>query len=304
MAQSTDYRHAFPVFILLGVCMVFGLILRTVLYPDTYGDRGPYRAAAEDEAVNQEWKFSGGSTCTECMVESHEEATTAHAKDLHGAVECENCHGLGAKHLEDPEANPLVKPEGREPCLVCHRALQARYSAFPQVDWEKHFEAVGVSDPSTECTSCHSPHEPLYLEEPLSESRLHPLVHRCRDCHVGRTDEDMERPEKHPTVFSCDYCHKELVKDFKDRTHADVSCTTCHLYVRENDFSGRIIKNAAPDFCLLCHRNQEFRPEYPAPGIDWPEHREEMGDEDESDLQCIDCHDSDIHGPHGGKKDE
>jgi hypothetical protein len=92
------------------------------------------------------------------------------------------------------------------------------------------------------------------------------------------------------------------VADFADRSHSDVRCTTCHLFFRESPFAGRIIRDADPRFCLLCHRNADFRSDDAPPGIDWPEHRQEMAERPEdANKRCIDCHRDAIHRVLGGK---
>jgi hypothetical protein len=174
--------------------------------------------------------------------------------------------------------------------------MLARPGDFPQIVPEDHYRFVGVRDVATPCTACHNPHEPLFMDRDLRTARLHPLIHRCRDCHAGRYDETLPRPQNHPPIFQCDYCHGQIAAEFAQRPHHRVRCTTCHLFFRESDSAGRILRDADPRFCLLCHRDADFRSSEAPPGIEWPEHREVMA-EDEGDLQkrCIDCHQDRIH---------
>ena len=53
-------------------------------------------------------------------------------------------------------------------------------------------------------------------------------------------------------------CHGDVVEDFASRTHAEVRCTTCHIFFRETQDAGRILRDADPRFCLLCHRAADF----------------------------------------------
>ena len=126
-------------------------------------------------------------------------------------------------------------------------------------------------------------------------SRLHPLVHRCRDCHVNRTDETLERPAAHPAIFQCGTCHAAVAADAKGRRHADVACTTCHLFIRESDFAGRIVRNTDPRFCLLCHRAADFRREGGPATIDWDEHRKTYDDTLPATAPCTPCHLDTVH---------
>jgi hypothetical protein len=165
---------------------------------------------------------------------------------------------------------------------------------------------VNVRVPETECTACHDPHEPLYMDRDLHGARLHPLIHRCRDCHIGRTDQGQARPAGHPAIFACDYCHAGIAADFAKRPHRAVGCTTCHIFFVESESAGRILRDADPRFCLLCHREADFRAEGGPPTIRWPDHLDDVA-QDEADRQkrCIDCHQDRIHlGPARGSPGE
>ena len=197
-------------------------------------------------------------------------------------------------------------PKGKDACLVCHRALDARPGSFAQIDWKKHYRFLNVKVQETPCIACHSPHEPLFLDRDIADARRHPMIHRCRDCHLGRSDETMEKPEGHPHIFECSYCHSEVVSDFEEREHESVACTTCHLFVKDSEFAGRIIRDADPRFCLLCHGEASFRGDDGPPTISWPDQHLEDIDADDADREktCIDCHRDKIHAPKAGGKDD
>ncbi len=287
-------HHVYPVLGALVVVAVVAIAARSVAVPETFGEYGTYRAAAVTEAMERAPRHVGEAVCEEC----HDDIVAIHDKDVHVHVQCETCHGPGSTHVEKEDGTEIIRPQGKEFCLTCHRLLLARPGPFPQVRWKEHFEFVGVKDETIDCTACHDPHEPLYLDRDIHSARLHPLIQRCRDCHVGMQEDSSAKPPDHPQVFECGYCHEEKVKDFARRTHAKVSCTTCHLFIKESSFSGRIIRDADPRFCLLCHRDAEFRSVNSAPGIDWPAHLDDVkeGPEDEG-KRCIDCHRDRIHAP-------
>jgi hypothetical protein len=296
----TSYRHAWPVFFAVAVVLAGALVARALAVPASFGDVGYYRALAPIEARDFPQHHIGTDKCAEC----HDEEAKLHDKDAHAKVACETCHGPGDVHAEKSGDAPLRMPKTRDDCLVCHRLLDARPGAFPQVRWQDHYRFVGVKDESVQCIQCHSPHEPLYMDRDLRTARLHPLIHRCRDCHIGRTDETLIRPAQHPAIFECNYCHPAIVADAKTRAHKNVTCTTCHIFIRDSDFAGRIIRDADPRFCLLCHRQADFRSRTAAPGIDWPQHLTAVGKDEKSDARCIDCHQDRIHvtvkgAPHG-----
>ena len=287
-----SYRHTIRLFLAISFILVIAVIVRSQLVPESYGDLGHFRADAIGEARHFEVRHVGRAACAEC----HDDVVALHAKDAHARVPCESCHGAGAIHVDSDGEGEIHRPEGKQVCLICHRLLPARPGEFAQIEPEVHYRFVGVADPQTLCIDCHDPHEPLFMDRDLRQARLHPLVHRCRDCHVGRTDETLARPEGHPTIFECDYCHAEVAAGFAERPHSKVRCTTCHLFFRESESAGRILRDSDPRFCLLCHRDADFRSDDAPPSIDWPDHREVMA-EDESDLdkRCVDCHQDRIH---------
>ena len=291
--EPVSYRHTYRLFGLLGFGLLAALVARGYAVPSDFGKYGNYRGGAPAEAaVARAPRYQGARVCSEC----HEVESAAHTKDVHRTVQCEVCHGPGDKHAEDPANEHLAVKKDKDWCLVCHRKLTARPGAFPQVSWREHYTFVGVSDERIDCIKCHDPHEPLYLQKPVAEARLHPLIHRCRDCHVGRTDETLARPAAHPSIFDCSYCHKAIAKDFADRTHHEVQCTTCHLFLKESDFAGRIVRNTDPRFCLLCHRTADYRGKSAAAPIDWAQHLASYGDTTEESTPCTSCHVEEIHG--------
>ncbi len=286
-----SYRHTIRLFLLIGIVLAGALVVRHLLVPASFGELGHYRAAAIAEAGEPAPRHVGAAACADC----HDVVAALRAKDAHASVQCETCHGPGAAHVEAGGDAPIRRPDGREACLVCHRLLLARPGDFAQVVPAAHYEFVGVADPETPCTACHDPHEPLYMDRDLRTARLHPLIHRCRDCHPGRPDETLPRPPDHPAIFRCDYCHGAIAADFADRPHRRMRCTACHVFIREGESAGRIVRDADPRFCLLCHRAAPFRGATAAPSIEWPAHLDDVADPGRRDLRCIDCHQDRIH---------
>ena len=286
-----DFRHAVPVLVIVVVAVAVALTVRHFLVPATFGEYGHYRAAAMEDEKAHLSRHAGRAACLEC----HADIAALHAKDAHASVECETCHGPGAKHVKNSD-EPMRAADSRDDCLVCHRHLDARPGSFPQVDWQQHYKFVGVKDTSIACVRCHSGHEPLFTDRDLHFARLHPLIQQCGDCHVGRTDKTLKRPDTHPRIFECNYCHAGLAKSFKQGAHAKLDCTTCHLFIKENSFSGRIVRNADPRFCLLCHRKSDFKSDSGPPMIVWPAHIGDVSKEPvDPKRSCVSCHQEQVH---------
>jgi hypothetical protein len=290
--EPTSYRHTYRLFGALGVVFLIALAARGLAVPSDFGVDGHYRAAAPGDAARERPpRYRGRAACVECHAEKH----ALIAKDVHRSVECETCHGPGWQHIDEPKTAKLKVDKTGETCLLCHRALKARPTAFAQISVPEHQRAGGAKD-GTACITCHDPHEPIFLQKAVSESRLHPLVQRCRDCHDEPPDVKLQKPADHLATFECSYCHKEVAADFAGRTHAKLNCVDCHIFVRENDFAGRIVRNTDPRFCLLCHRAGDARRDDGPPSIDWDEHRNTFDDTLPASAPCTTCHADSIHG--------
>jgi hypothetical protein len=289
--ESRDYRHAYPVFIITGVVFLSALGLRELVVPTSYGQLGSFRADALQEAASFSPQFTGNDSCRDC----HADIIALCAKDVHSTVQCEVCHGAGLSHISDQEIKMIVS-ESVETCLVCHQMLDARPGDFPQIDKAEHYAFVGVRNEGEKCITCHSAHEPLFMDKDIRSARNHPLIHRCRDCHISRMDESRTRPDRHPFIFECSYCHSDIVQDFQQRNHAGVQCTTCHLFIKNSDYSGKIIKDSDPRFCLLCHRDGDYRSPGGPAKITWPGHLQDLGEgRIDAGRHCIDCHRENVH---------
>jgi hypothetical protein len=244
------------------------------------------------------------NTCAGC----HNNVYQIHQKDAHYNVPCVDCHGAGNLHVSyhkggvaagsiTKEQAVMLKEYTLEGCLFCHRKLKARPSDFPQVSQEEHYKFLNVIDEKTKCIECHNPHEPAFLLTDVKQSRIHPIVSRCTECHDKKPENSPKEIADHPVVFVCKDCHSETVKDFSERPHNKyVECSTCHLFHKESDNSGRIYKNGNAKFCLLCHEKKSFKNEKYPPKIEWPAH---VGNKDiiqKSDEKiCLNCHIDQIH---------
>ena len=286
-----DYRHAYPVIIILIVLIAAAFVVRGWLVPATFGQYGFYRAGALDDAREMPLRYAGSAACVEC----HGDVAALHDKDAHGSVQCETCHGPGIQHIKDNDI-PMPLANTQADCLICHRRLDARPGSYPQVDWPQHFLFVGVSNQATACVQCHSGHEPLFMDRDMRAARLHPLINQCSDCHLGLADMTQPRPATHPQIFQCDYCHPAIAASQAKSSHPKMACTACHMFIKENSFSGRIVRNADPRFCLLCHRQAAFKSAKGPPMINWPAHIKDVSNDPlDAKRSCTECHQANIH---------
>lgn len=131
------------VFAVLGT--VF-LVLRSAMVPESFGQKGFYRAEALTDLASQQTKYAGREACVTCHAAQAE--MTPHV--LIG-VGCESCHGPSAKHAEDFEVEKPLLPATRALCSTCHEKIAARPKGFPQIAARDHY-------PQEKCITCHTIH--------------------------------------------------------------------------------------------------------------------------------------------------
>ena len=161
MDPSSPLYHAKHVLraVFLFVLGVIGLILlRSWLAPPTWGQFGPYRGAAVEEARALPPIHGGAAACGAC----HEDEFSEHRRGSHAPVECELCHAPVATHVSDGEwIAEMQMPASSDWCLTCHRRLTARPPSFPQIVPAEHLEENGAESGPRVCFECHEPHSPL-----------------------------------------------------------------------------------------------------------------------------------------------
>ncbi|MBS1718005.1 MAG: cytochrome c3 family protein [Armatimonadetes bacterium] len=104
---------------------------------------GHYRNDAVASLASRGIKYAGKEACATC----HEELSPHTQK----GVSCETCHGPGAAHVDDFDANKFTINRSRAACTVCHSMISARRENFPQIDAVNH-------NPDKRCVDCHSVH--------------------------------------------------------------------------------------------------------------------------------------------------
>jgi hypothetical protein len=299
-----DKLHIYTVFSLVILIIIAALIADRLLQPKTFDQHGHYRWDAVNELNTQTSINQSINTCKEC----HNDIYQLHEKDAHFTVPCVDCHGPSNLHVSfhkhDENSKNITRKQAIlkkdfnfEGCLYCHRKLKARPTDFPQIDQKEHYKFMHVIDSSTKCIDCHSPHEPIFLLADSRQSRLHPMVYKCTDCHSTKPTKNYYDVADHPKIFECKDCHSEIVNDFNTKPHHSyVECRTCHLFHKEDETVGRMYKNGNVKFCLLCHESKPFKDAKFPPKITWPSHIANIKHIENKDTKiCLDCHAKQIH---------
>jgi DmsE family decaheme c-type cytochrome len=217
-------------------------------------------AAPEAPTAGQGTEYSeqGADTCLVCHTEEWpypifpifktKHANRADKRTPFAGLQCEACHGPGAKHAATASKDAinsfkatsfLSVSERNKPCLGCHQG-NAR------IGW------IGSTHEGNNlaCTSCHKLHAE---HDPVLAKTTQPEV--CYRCHKKQRA-DFNKPSVHPVRFglvTCSECHSPhgsnapalLAKPTVNQT-----CYTCHAEKR-----GPFLWEHAPaaEDCTLCH---------------------------------------------------
>lgn len=109
--------------------------------------------------------LAGSDSCAMC----HEQEARFSRYGAHRTVECERCHGPGAKHAEaDSDPRPGMNLGDVELCLSCHRqGAGSPPSAVSTIEsFEGHLRSLERDHrikldrrkSGTDCVYCHDPH--------------------------------------------------------------------------------------------------------------------------------------------------
>src|SRR3972149_2270875 len=138
------------------------IVVRLLLKPESYGDKGRYRANSLIDNESKSLGYAGKESCMEC----HEDKASSMETDLHDVLSCETCHGPSLQHVNLPDSIKPDKPQDRESCGICHSKNAAKMkNVIFQVDFNEH-------NTGKKCIDCHNPHTPWELKEQPTDENL------------------------------------------------------------------------------------------------------------------------------------
>lgn len=212
------------------------------------------KPAAKPAAPDLTGKYTeeGADTCLGChgddakvqLIFKTKHANRADKRTPFAGLQCEACHGPGAKHAEDGDklainslkSDSWVPVEQRNKmCLACH-------AGKPGIGWHgSAHERNGVA-----CMNCH---QSLHAgRDPVLAKAEQPQV--CFKCHVQQRV-DFNKPSAHPVRFgrvTCSECHSPHGATAAPTINQ--TCFACHAEKR-----GPFLWEHAPvaENCTLCH---------------------------------------------------
>jgi DmsE family decaheme c-type cytochrome len=230
----------------------------------------PARAASApaDTGPGTQYSEKGADTCLECHDEEADSLTHttagifknrhAHRRDARapfgpGGLQCEACHGPGARHSvkggsseEKKRTTISLKADSRlpveqrnAPCLGCHQG-SARTA------WHAGAHERG----QLACTDCHKLH--VERDAVLAKSSEAEVCYRCHKQQRG----DFQKASTHPVRFgrmACSDCHNPHGTSsvaMLNKPTLNQTCYSCHAEKR-----GPLLWEHAPvaEDCSLCH---------------------------------------------------
>jgi DmsE family decaheme c-type cytochrome len=241
-----------------------GLLLLCLGLPVAGGAEEPAAATAEPAAASAESAYTerGADTCIKCHDEDSKFPVLSIFKTKHARpadprtpfakLQCETCHGPGARHAEEvPEGQkqgPIINfgrksslpvEKQNQICLGCHET-QSR------IAWRG--SPHGGNEVA--CVSCHRIHATHDAVRVMAEQ---PDV--CFTCHK-RQRADFDKPSVHPVRFaqmacsSCHQVHSSMAAKLLIKPTLNETCYTCHAEKR-----GPFLWEHAPvaENCTNCH---------------------------------------------------
>ncbi len=100
-----------------------------------------------------------------------------------GGIQCEECHGAGEQHTQDPRGVQMVVERSNHACGKCH--IRGDVGDIPASGgFVKHHEQwnelFSSKHASIGCVDCHDPHKGLHEKNP---DRAAAIKSKCESCH-------------------------------------------------------------------------------------------------------------------------
>ncbi len=258
------------------------------------GDKSAASAAASAPAASApavtgpgtQYSEKGADTCLEC----HDEDSATYAakaifKSRHahrgdarspfgpGGLQCEACHGPGARHSSKGSKKALTtnnfKPDSflsvaqrNQPCLECHQdrsrtgwhaGAHERANLACSDCHKVHVEHDTVLAKSSQSDVCYACHKQQRAD--FHKSSSHPVragAMGCSDCHNAHGSTNPALLVKSTVNQTCFSCHADKRGPFLWE-HAPVAedCTLCHA--SHGSVRAGLLNKSPPLLCQQCH---------------------------------------------------
>ncbi len=162
-------KHITRALLILFLVVVGYGVLRGILVPHSFGEKGFYRAQNIEEQMNKEVVHGGNNSCKPCHEKQYAKITT----NEHKTLSCESCHEPVLTHANEKEkiADMITHKENKL-CLRCHGYMDARDKDFPQIVLKTHLEENEAKLKDAVCFDCHNKHSPAEDPEEEPEEKI------------------------------------------------------------------------------------------------------------------------------------
>jgi Zn finger protein HypA/HybF involved in hydrogenase expression len=122
-----------------------------------------------------------------------------------GGIRCEECHGPGSLHVENPQFEPMEIDRDSQQCGGCHvrGGFEAVNASGGFIKHHEQYEELFSSKKRVmDCVDCHDPH----LGVIAAREQGLPTTHTpCEACHLEQAE--FQASEVHPAAAECIDCH-------------------------------------------------------------------------------------------------
>ncbi len=116
-------------------------------------------------------------------------------------INCEECHGPGGNHVDDPMGAPMIVDRDSELCGRCHLrgGPDAINASGGFIKHHEQFEEMFQSKhKSLDCVDCHNPHTTVKYAKGNEGVTV-----QCESCHFDKVDYQKITDRKHAECVEC-----------------------------------------------------------------------------------------------------
>ncbi len=126
-----------------------------------------------------------------------------------GGIQCEECHGAGSLHANNPITIDMKVDRDAKACGICHSrgAIEAVDASGGFIQHHEQYEELFQGKHVTiDCVVCHDPHEGVIQ---LRQEGVQTTRTTCENCHFGMANN--AENEVHGRFADCIDCHMPKV---------------------------------------------------------------------------------------------
>jgi hypothetical protein len=160
-------------------------------------------------------------------------------------IQCEECHGPGGLHVNDPHDVAMTVDRSAAACGECH--IRDDVQSIPASGgFIKHHEQwnemFATKHNALECVDCHDPHVGLHPNNP---ERQNAIINKCENCHLKETQSYAASDLPHyDNGVTCITCHMAKAGKSAVQTGTYEGDIHSHLMVINTSATATLMKNA------------------------------------------------------------